>query len=213
MSNLILGGFSGNLILQGYDVAIAVVDPTLPTLIVEDGSARPDAESFASVAYADDYFLRRKIGAWAALVLSDKEAALRQASDYIEQYYRFKFAGYRYTQAQSLSWPRWEVYSLDTAYGYYGWSNFVGFNTVPDLVKKATVELALRASTGIPLLKDTGRLKQRVRIGGLQGVDITYAPSSYNQNLIYTTVEGYLRPFLQSFSPTGEAHAIRIERA
>lgn len=208
MSAIILQGYDGgNLVLQGYDDS----SPGVSTLIVEDGTAKPDAESFCSVAYADDYFTRRGITAWTDLALFDKEVALRLATDYIEQEYRLRWMGYKFTVAQALSWPRWEVYNLDVAYGYYGWANYVGYNTVPDLVIRGTAELALKSRSG-PLTVDGDRLKHRVRIGGNNGVDITYDPNQ-QLNKVYLAVEGWFAPFLRDYSKPGQAHSISLVRA
>lgn len=206
MSIILQGFVDGSIVLQGYGGGTPVV---LPTLIVEDGTAKVDAESFCSVDFADDYFLRRMVTSWASLTLSQKEADLRKATDYLEQEFRLRWAGYKYTSTQALSWPRWEVYNVDTAYGYYGWTNYVGYNTVPEVVKKATAELALKASRG-DLSTDVSRLKDRVKVGP---VDITYSHSDWNQNKIYTVVEGWLAPFLANYAKNGMAHVVRLERS
>jgi hypothetical protein len=68
------------------------------TLTVEDGTGKADAESYISVADADTYFTARNNATWAALSTSDKEAALRKATDYMLQAYRVRWAGMRETE-------------------------------------------------------------------------------------------------------------------
>jgi hypothetical protein len=86
-------------------------------LIVETGQAGSTSESFASVADADLYHSNRGNTAWAAIASTAlKEAALRKATDYMEQSYRLRWLGYRHTEAQALSWPRDEVQRSDFTY-------------------------------------------------------------------------------------------------
>ena len=55
------------------------------TLIVEDGTGKSDAESFASVASADAQMTALGITIWTSLVTEEKEQALRRATQYMEQ--------------------------------------------------------------------------------------------------------------------------------
>lgn len=167
------------------------------TLIVEDGSAKVDAESFCTVAFADDYHDKRGNAAWAAKGLGAKEAALRVATDYMEQVYRLQWDGYRYTLTQALSWPRWEVRRPDALYGYRMWASYIGFDTVPDLIKMACSDLALRALTA-PLIKDIGPLKSRVKVGP---IETEYVVSSLDKQVQYASVNSWLAPFMGSHGP------------
>jgi glutamine synthetase type III len=61
---------------------------------------------YASVADTDAYFQARGIDSWAASSPSSiKEAALRNATEYLEIVYGASFAG-NATDEQALSWPR-----------------------------------------------------------------------------------------------------------
>ena len=167
--------------------------PSAGTLVVEDGAGLSNAESFCSVAEADTYHDKRGNAAWAAKSLGDKEAALRSATDYMEQTFRFEWDGYRYSDVQSLSWPRYEVRQRDTVYGYRYWPAYYGYNTVPQLVRWACAELALRA-TQAALTKDTGGpLKKRVKV---DVIETEYVESSLQQQVTYRSVEDMLDPFL-----------------
>lgn len=86
------------------------------SLIVEDGTAKLDAESLVSVAFADDYFDKRGNVAWLDLDDSAKEAALRIATDYVEAFYSSRFRGFRTNPAQALSWPRAGVAKNNVGY-------------------------------------------------------------------------------------------------
>ena len=208
---MILQGLGGNLILQGFGPGSGVVVPEvpLPTLVVEDGTGKWDAEAFCTVTYADDYHLRRGGPTiWSGLSTAKKEAALRRATDYMEEEFRARWLGSRAKIDQALSWPRWDVEHVD--YRLFGsqWTAHVGWDRVPDIVKKANAQLALKAASG-PLSNDTGRLKQSAKIGP---ISVTYANSATNQNTVFTAVENTLRPLLKDFARPGEAHSVRLER-
>jgi len=109
-------------------------------LIVEDGTGKPDANSYGSVADADAYFADRGNGQWAALTTGVKEGSLVQATDYIDAYYGDRFIGTKSTIEQALEWPRVDA---------EGYDEF----TIPSDLKKATYEYSYRASKG-PLMPD-----------------------------------------------------------
>lgn len=108
-------------------------------LIVEDGSGRSDSESFASVADADAYWsLRGNPSDWTSANTAAKESALRAASDYVEARFAERWMGCRISTTQRMSWPRYGVY-VDAVY--------VSSSAVPEQVRFATIELALRSLT------------------------------------------------------------------
>ena len=113
------------------------------SLIVEDGTVVPGAESYIAVADADQYHSDRANTAWATLDEPSKEASLRKATDYMVSEYRESWKGNRINLNQVLDWPRVAVFLDD--FGNYG---AVPANIVPVPVMRACAELALRASTG-----------------------------------------------------------------
>ena len=74
-------------------------------LVVEQGSGKPDAESYASVADTDAYNTDW-IGAseWDNLTTDAKERSLRRATRFVDDR---DFLGHRMNQSQALDWPRW----------------------------------------------------------------------------------------------------------
>lgn len=141
------------------------------TIIVEDGTGKANAESFCTVAYADQYFSARNVLTWTGTDAT-KESLLRKATDYMEQVYRMRWAGRRTTSTQALSWPRYAVPLLDSPGGYGSGPAYVAYNVVPDAVQRACAELALRAISR-PLAPDIGRLKSRSRVGP---IEVHYEP-------------------------------------
>ena len=99
-------------------------------LITEDGTGRDDAESYVTVAYADNYATAHGLSAWTGAD-AVKEAALRNATQYIDTTYNFRSAkSYQY---QALEFPR-QLWDWDLS---------------PEMSRlfAATVELAVKALT------------------------------------------------------------------
>jgi hypothetical protein len=162
------------------------------TLIVEDGTARVDAESYASVAETSTYFQNRGQGdAWDKI--DEQEAALRLATTYMEEAYRMRWKQYRVTSTQALSWPRAWVTLPDAPYGYGSQAAYVPNNVVPKEVKQACMELALRAGTG-DLAPDLERAAKVERIGP---IEVQYDDSSpyYTQ---FRSIDLLLAPYLMA---------------
>lgn len=102
-------------------------------LIVEDGSGRADAESFVSVAGADDYLSKRnRDGTWTTYTTGQKEGYLRAASEYLDAVCRWK--GLPLTTTQALGWPRIFAFNRDRI--------ALAQDIVPPLVIAATCEIA-----------------------------------------------------------------------
>lgn len=160
------------------------------SLVVEDGTMVAGAESFASVAAADAYLAARGVTAWAALGTPAKEQALRKATDYMEQFYRLNWKGWRLDADQALSWPRSNVELDDAPY-----MTLVEQTEVPDGVVNACIELASRASTET-LAGDLTRGKSSVTIGP---ISTTYdrADPQYKR---FRVVDAMVQPYLKNSS-------------
>lgn len=169
-------------------------------LIVEDGTGKTDAESYASVAEADLYHSNRGNTAWTALTTAAKEQALRKATDYIEEAYRMRWAGYRYTEAQALSWPRDEVRRRD--FTYLNQAAFYPNNIVPDELVYATSIMALK-SVSADLNADLSQSVVREKVDVLE---VEYDPNSH-QYVRYRAIDQLLSPFL-----TGSRSSISVGR-
>lgn len=162
------------------------------SLIVEDGTNVPGAESYASVNDADVYFDNRGVTIWSNLTIQEKEQALRRATDYMLERYRLRWKGGRIHFKQPLDWPRQGV-SLEDFNGipqmYYAY--LVPYNVVPVEVKNACAELALRAS--INALNDD--LQQNVLEEAVGPITTKYDPNS-PQIPRYVKIDQLLAPFL-----------------
>lgn len=167
------------------------------TLIVEDGTARADAEAYCSVAAADARHAARGVTTWAALSTEQREQYLRLATDHMSQFYRSRWAGTRVSEAQALDWPRYNVLRSDgpSAPGVYP------SDAVPAEVVAACADLALRALTE-PLSEDVERGVLSERVDSLA---ITYAQGVSRQKR-FSAIEAALRPFMTS---TGTLSVLR----
>jgi hypothetical protein len=160
-------------------------------LIVEDGTGKPDAESFISVADATAYHAARGNAAWAALASDTlREQALRKGTDYMEQMYRERWAGTRLTATQALSWPRYMVPMKDAPGGYGSWPAYYPQDEVPLIVAHACAELALRAAAG-ELAPDIDRVTTREKVGPLE-VEYAAGAAPYVR---FRAVDNMLTPF------------------
>lgn len=109
---------------------------------VEDGTGVAGANSYASVAYANEFFADRGNTSWQGLD-AVKQGHLIQATDYIEMLFARRFIGEMADPAQALSWPRTATGDyLDVAYAD---------NEIPDILKGACCQYALQSMTGGPL--------------------------------------------------------------
>ncbi len=158
------------------------------SIIVEDGSVVAGANAYCSVADADAYHQARSgdDGDWLALDDDVKERDLIKATDYLLGEYRSSWKGTRVSSAQLLDWPRWGVYPDEQ----FSLSNDV----VPEEVKKACAELALRADTA-DLRADTSVPVKEETVGP---ITIVYDnPGSY-PSIRYAAIDRMLAPLLAS---------------
>lgn len=74
--------------------------------VVEDGSGKTNANSYVSVADADQYHLNRANSEWAALSETLRQSYLVRATDYVDQRFGERWVGLRGSDTQALDWPR-----------------------------------------------------------------------------------------------------------
>lgn len=169
-------------------------------LIVEDGTGLANAESYLSVADADTYHSNRGNTAWAALATPAKEQALRKATDYIEQAYRYRWKGGRINAVQALSWPREYARREEFIDNSFPYDIYFPSDVVPVEVETATAILALKSVSG-DLAGDLTQTVVREKIDVLEVQYSEYSP----QYTRYRSVDLLLRPLLQT---NGNAHKV-----
>lgn len=155
--------------------------------VVEDGTGKPDANSFVDVQFADDYFQLRGITAWAGSN-EEKQAWLVQATDYISARFGRSFKSVEESNEQALPFPR------------------VGMGMPVNLLK-ATCEYAIRAKDAPlapdPVVDETGRAVagKTEKVGPIED-SVTYATVGAGASLMlfrpYPAADMLLRGLLRS---------------
>lgn len=119
--------------LDADAILLVLAAPASAALIVEDGTGMATAESYVSVAWADDYLRRRaRAATWDTYDVTTKAAYLLAATEYLDAMCQWR--GTVLTVGQALGWPR--SGALDK------WGRIVDGASVPGLVKTAVVEIA-----------------------------------------------------------------------
>ena len=157
-------------------------------LVIEDGTGKQDADSYISIADANDYINKWHDSAlaWGSHGNTGKERALRVGTRYVDS---FKFVGLRAWTSQKLSWPRAGLGPID---GQYFKSS-----QIPDAIKHAVVEAALKHVDGETLFPDhQGQAIQSEsdQVGPLSE-SVTYF-SAKRPEKTFESVQKLLRPFL-----------------
>lgn len=145
--------------------------------IKEDGTGKVDATTYADLADADQYLENsdRKT-AWRAFSSKERQAALIQGADYLDQTYRKRYKGDRFSSTQRLEWPRLEVFDelgvLRPA------------AEIPEEIGNASVEYAFEAASSplapTPQFDESGNQIIRKR----EKVDVLETDTHYNPNTV-----------------------------
>ena len=139
-------------------------------------------DTYLTVADADAYFAARNAAGWAAAPSVAREAALLQATAYIDGSYAFR--GRIADPGQPLSWPRRDAVDSEGR----------SLSGIPRRVEHATAELALIALAGelAPPLERGGKVL-REKVGP---VEVNYMPDAVSGRS-YPLIDLLLRPLLR----------------
>ncbi len=103
------------------------------TIVVEDGTSKTDANSYASLAAADTYHEERlHVSDWTGATDDDKNRGLVQATRMLDELVDWN--GTRVDEDQALRWPREGVYTPD--------GDEVDNDAIPTFLSNATAEYA-----------------------------------------------------------------------
>lgn len=155
-------------------------------LITETGTASATSESYCSVADSLTYHADRGNTTWATITTAQQEAALRRATDFIEQVYGQAWQGITVNMTQSLSFPRSGVYINGYAFA---------FDAIPKCLVNATAEMALKAAAG-ELVADLEQGVIREKLAALEVEYDKYSP----RHKVYSAVASMLKPLLRNTS-------------
>lgn len=168
-----------------------VTDPG--NLIVEDGTAKADADAYITLTEAVLYLSRRGNTTFAALPTATQEHCIREATSYMVNAYRLRWKGYRTTDRQALDWPRADVSKPDSPGAYGTFAAVYDDDVVPEEVRYACALLALKASTA-ELAPDIQRAVKREKVGALE---VEYSDGALPYT-IYRNVEAMLLPLFKA---------------
>lgn len=170
------------------DSAATSAVPT--TIIAEDGTVVANANSYLTLAEADTYHIGLENNAWTDLSAGSRESALRRATTYMVEFYRFKWKGSRKDVDQLLDWPRVDVY-LDPAVAGDNITAPLASTIVPAEVMNACASLALSASTDT-LYEDQEQKIIREKIGPLDTTFSEFSPSQKQYSSVNAALSLYL---------------------
>ena len=124
------------------------------TPVKEDGTGLDDANVYADLADADQYLENSdRRTAWRAFSSKERSSALIQGADYLDQTYRRRYKGERFSSEQRLEWPRVQVFDELGV--------LVPADEIPEEVGNASIEYAFEAAgdplAPTPVFDDTGR--------------------------------------------------------
>jgi Putative DnaT-like ssDNA binding protein len=171
-------------------------------IIVEDGTGKTDANSYASVAEANAYFANRpsQDAVWDNAGSAEKQEALILATAYLDAEYGGQWAGTKRTMDQALDWPRTDAVTTD--------GHSIEISEIPARLKRATFELAVLSSpvgttTLLTTIANPAAGIQRIKVkADVVERDITYSGAGAEQQAKYPVVDGILRELIGGGSGT-----------
>ena len=152
-------------------------------LVIEDGSAKVNAQSYVSVADVATY------GATYGLSTTHvDEPTVMRAMRYLEGNYFERWVGIKRTEDQALSWPRAWATRMD---GYTA-----SESSVPVEIKNAVCALAIRSTSDVNLTPDItrGDVAIEEEVGPIRVRYATNAP----RVTIFRDIDLMLKPLLRS---------------
>ena len=174
------------------EVTEEVVNNNLPevTLIVEDGSGLPDANSYCDLDYALEYCTNKGYTSWQSLSETEQKVFIIRGTEFIDNFFNWK--GRKGKGSQALSFPRLDLYD-DDHYLICG---------VPDKLKKACLEAAfLNSTSGADTLfttKDENGAIKRQKVDSLEVEYFSNQQNETNQGSVdYTTIYDILNKLLK----------------
>lgn len=164
------------------------------TLIVEDGSIVPNANTYVSDAEYTAYCDARGLTYGADAAAREKE--IIKGMDLIESY-RDQFQGSKTQYTQPLQWPRVAVYIDDYP---------VDSDSIPKELKYALIEAASASNTTDIIVNQTNSNIKKEKVDVLE---VEYFDGGENTSVILGRVNVYLQVLLSN-SSTGAFSAMTI---
>lgn len=161
------------------------------TLTVEDGTGLADADSYVSeadcTAYLALHYTSTQLTAWTAASSGDREIWIRNSAQFLFANYRGSWTGQRANELQALDWPRCGARDADDV--------LIEDDVVPQLVKDAQCELALRASAAAlvaDVAPSSGSITSESKSGAGFSKSVSYGPGGKSTQTEFTLVDRLL---------------------
>lgn len=165
------------------------------TLIVEDGTGLPDANTYVDLTYAAQYLENTgRKDAWGLFSTAQKSAGLIQGTDYLDQVFRKRYKGIKFSSTQRLEWPRNDVFDE--------LGELVPADEIPEGVGDAQVEYAFEAA-GSPLAPTPEASATGGQVIGLREkvdvleTDVRYSDKPVKEFRAYPRAELVIRRWLR----------------
>ena len=155
-------------------------------LVVEDGTGKSNANAYVDVASVTSYAADRNYTAWAGYSTPVQEAAIIAATFYLDS--KYIFIGQKATAAQALAWPRVGASDVNDGVDYAA-------NSIPLSLRRAVMELAVKAGAGTNLMPDLAHGGQ-VKSESVGPISVTYMDNADPTTKFMVTglIKGLVRP-------------------
>jgi hypothetical protein len=141
-------------------------------------------DTYITLTEANTYWSNRNNSVWAAASDPAKEAALREATQYVDSAYTF--IGEQIL-TNVLAWPRYNAYVTTGNLK----DVFYDANTIPPQVKNACAELALSALGGrLIAVKDRGGMVKREKVDVIEIEYSDQAPAGKTYTFVAMLLKG-----------------------
>lgn len=161
------------------------------SLIVEDGSCVPSANSYVSLDFADNYMRNTGHSSWEEKTENERKSYLINATSYIDRTYtKVGWKGQKkFHRRQSLCFPRVELFDKDG-------DEVLG---IPDELKKAVCEAAFIATTNSLFdIKDSSGSVKRQKVDVLEVEYYSESDSSGDYVSRFIILDSLLSDFYKS---------------
>ena len=167
------------------------------TLVVENGTGLPDANSYCDLDYAVEYCTMKGYTDWLKLSENQQKIFIIRGTEFVDNFYTWK--GIRHRQSQSMAFPRDDIYD-DDRYPVEG---------IPDKLKKACIEAAfLNASSSANTLFSTKDENGKVKKQKVDTLEVEYFNAEQSglsaADVDYKTIYDILNKLLKGLYKTGD---------
>lgn len=167
------------------------------TLVVENGTGLPDANSYCDLDFAIEYCTMKGYTDWLKLSENQQKIFIIRGTEFVDNFYTWK--GIRHRQSQSMAFPRDDIYD-DDRYPVDG---------IPDKLKKACIEAAfLNASSSANTLFSTKDENGKVKKQKVDTLEVEYFNAEQSglsaADVDYKTIYDILNKLLKGLYKTGD---------